>query len=235
MRYGLAFLLFALILALRAVRLGGWWLLLLWPAGSFLFVAAAYAFRRPRLLGKRADGRLAPHALVPLAPFTALSWVIWQTHRLLRGGPAADEIAPGVWLGRRAGLRELPPGTKTVVDFTAEFWEPAAVRGVARYVCFPTLDATASDDASFDAALDCVASADRPVYIHCAQGFGRAAALAAALLVRLGAAPDAAGAIAMLKAIRPGVRLTGRQRDLVCRACRNSEIRTAPDPTNATS
>jgi protein-tyrosine phosphatase len=228
MRFGLAFFVFGFVLSLQAVRLGGWWLLLLWPAGSFFFVAAAYVLARPGMLGKRANGRLAPQAIPLLAPYTALSWSIWHAHRLLRRGPVADEVAPGVWLGRRAAARELPHGVRTVVDFTVEFWEPAAVRKVARYVCVPTLDATASDDVAFLAALDCVATAERPVYIHCAQGFGRSAALAAALLVRLGTARDAAEAIATLSAMRPGVRLTARQRELVRRA--SAAVRPTPDP-----
>ena len=217
MAYGLAFFLFGTVLAYQALRLGGWWLALLWPAVSFFVVAAAYVTARPRLLGKRADGRLSLPALSVLGPFTAFSWTVAQAHRAVRRGPAGCEVAPGIWLGRRAAAGELPPGVSTVVDLTAEFWEPAGVRQGRRYLCVPTLDSTASDESAFRAALDCVAAADGPVYIHCAQGFGRSAALAAALLIRRGAARDVAGAEAMLARARPGVRLTRRQRDLVRR------------------
>ena len=217
MAYGLAFFLFGAALAYQAFRLGGWWLALLWPAASFFVVAAAYVAAKPRWLGKRPDGRLSLPAVSILAPFTAFSWGVAQGHRVLRRGPVSCQVAPGIWLGRRAGAGELPAGVSTVVDFTAEFWEPAGVRQGRRYLCVPTLDSTASDEAGFRAALDCVAAADGPVYIHCAQGFGRSAALAAALLVRRGAAGDVDEAVALLAKARPGVRLTGRQRDLVRR------------------
>jgi protein-tyrosine phosphatase len=217
MIYGFAFLLFAAALAFQALRLGGWWLLLLWPAASFVLVGVAYVSARPALLGKRPDGRLSPHVIPVLAPFLAFAWSTWQAQRLLKRGSEASEVAPGVWVGRRAGVRELPPNVGTVIDLTAEFWEPAGVCAGRRYVCVPTLDATASDEAAFREALDCVAAAQGPVYIHCAQGFGRSAALAAAVLIRRGLARDVGEAEAMLAKTRPGVRLYPRQRDLVRR------------------
>jgi protein-tyrosine phosphatase len=229
MAYGLAFFLFGVALTYQAFRLGGGWLVLLWPAASFFVVAAAYATARPRWLGKRQDGRLSLPVQSVLAPFTAFSWTVAQGHRVLRRGPAACEVAPGIWLGRRARPHEIPAGVCSVVDFTAEFWEPAGVRKDRRYLCVPTLDSTASDEGAFRAALDCVAASDGPVYIHCAQGFGRSAALAAALLIRRGAARDADEAVAMLAKARPGVRLTRRQRDLVRRVTATTKT-TSSDP-----
>jgi protein-tyrosine phosphatase len=85
-------------------------------------------------------------------------------------------------------------------------------------VCVPTLDARATDDAAFGAVLDRVTAAEGPVYIHCAYGFGRSAALVAAVLIRRGLARDVDEAVAMLAKARPGVRLYPRQRDVVRRA-----------------
>jgi protein-tyrosine phosphatase len=221
MWYGFAFLIFGVILTAQAFRLGGWWLLLLWPAASFFVVAAAYVLARPRILGKRADGRLSPPALAALAPFTGFAWCVAQVQHVLRRGPVSHEVMPGVWVGRRARASELPPDIAAVIDLTAEFWEPAGVRGRRGYLCVPTLDARAPDERSFLQALDYIGAADGPVYIHCAQGFGRSAALAAALLVRRGLARDAGEAEAMLKAARPGVRLTACQRELVRRVTVN--------------
>jgi protein-tyrosine phosphatase len=223
MWYGFAFFIFGVVLTAQALRLGGWWLLLLWPATSFFVVAAAYVLARPRILGKRADGRLSPPVLVALAPFTGFAWCIARAQHALRRGPVSHEVMPGVWVGRRAGARDLPPEVATVVDLTAEFWEPAEVRDGRKYLCVPTLDARAPDERSFLQALEYVAAADGPVYIHCAQGFGRSAALAAALLVRRGLARDADEAVAMLKAARPGVRLTACQRELVRRVTPNHD------------
>jgi len=221
MWYGFAFFVFGVILTARALRLGGWWLLLLWPAASFFVVAAAYILGRPGILGKRADGRLSLPAVAALAPFTGFAWCIARLQHVLRRGPVSHEVMPGVWVGRRARASELPPDISAVVDLTAEFWEPAAVRDGRKYLCVPTLDARAPDERLFLQALDYVAAADGPVYIHCAQGFGRSAALAAALLVRRGLARDANEAEAMLKAARPGVRLTACQREVVRRVTAN--------------
>src|SRR5947209_17823719 len=61
--------------------------------------------------------------------------------------PCCPEVVPGIWVGRRAYARELPPDITLVVDLTAEFPEPRAVRAGRSYVCLPTLDATAPDAA----------------------------------------------------------------------------------------
>lgn len=218
MQYGVYFLLLGIgFIAMAIVRGGGWWWFA-WPGLSFVAVGAAYLLSRPGLLGKRADGRLASIALPYTLPFVLFAWSAWHVRRWVGyRNPVAAEIAPGVWLGRRAGARELPPGVTTVVDLTAEFWEP---RGVARdrcYVCVPTLDTLATDDAQFRQALDAVLAAKPAVFIHCAQGHGRSAALAAAVLIRRGLAADVDEAEKMLRRLRPGVGLYRRQRDLVRR------------------
>ena len=232
MWYGVAFFLIGLGFVAQAVMLGGWGLLLLWPAISFATVGIAYAVARPRMLGKRPDGRFSLAAMPVLLPFMLFAWVVWHVrHWVAHRGPSSCEVAPGVWLGRRAGAHELPAGVTTVIDLTAEMWPPRGVAGGdgRAYLCVPTLDATATDEASFRAALDRVAAAPGPVYIHCAYGFGRSAALAAAVLIRRGLASDVDEAEAVLARARPGVRLYPRQREVVGRAtvdrerCRRNE------------
>ncbi|MBI5244176.1 MAG: hypothetical protein HY922_10960 [Elusimicrobia bacterium] len=48
------------------------------------------------------------------------------------------ELAPGLYLGRRAFERELPEEATLVVDMTAEFPKPA-YSSRREYVCLPTL------------------------------------------------------------------------------------------------
>jgi protein-tyrosine phosphatase len=106
---------------------------------------------------------------------------------------------------------------------------PRRVREASRrYICLPTLDRGVPDVAAARAALDeaaQVARAGGVVYIHCAQGFGRSAALVAAILVRRGECRDVGEAEARLKSLRPGVRLTRQQRAFV------TELTAAPEPT----
>ena len=200
------------------LRGGAWWVAL-WPGVSFLAVAAAYGGGGARVFGKGAGGRFAPWAIVLLGPFMAFTWLAWHLVRLVARDPAGQEVAPGVWLGRRAGAHELPPGTTLVVDLTCEMWPPRrlAVDGRA-YVCLPTLDGTPPDDAALADFLRHVADAPGTLYIHCARGRGRSAALAAALLIARGAAGDVTEAEAALSKARSVVRLNRAQRAWVARA-----------------
>ena len=208
-----------------AVTRGGWWWLSVWPGLSFLIVAAAYAGGGPHWFGKGAGGRFAIWAWLLLGPFILFTWLTWHAARLLSREPAGHEVAPGVWVGRRAGPHELPPDTRLVVDLTCEMWAPRGVRLAGRsYVCSPTLDGTAPVDEAVHHLLEQVAAAPGAVYIHCAQGRGRSAALAAALLIARGAAGDVDEAEAVLRRARPTVRLNAMQRAWVTRITRQPRV-----------
>jgi protein-tyrosine phosphatase len=213
MPYAILFGLLAGYLAFLAAASGGWGWLLLWPAVSFGLLAAAYAGLGPRVFGKRGDGRLSPLMVWLLLPVLLLLWGLWHLSRL--AGRCCDEVAPGLWLGRRAFVRELPPGIVLVVDLTAEFSAPRGIREGRDYLALPTLDAAAPDESAFRAALDRVSGAAGPVYLHCAQGHGRSALLAAAVLLRRGIASDVRDAERILRRARPGVRLKPAQRRLL--------------------
>jgi protein-tyrosine phosphatase len=88
---------------------------------------------------------------------------------------------------------------------------------VCEYLCVPTLDALTPSDSIARQAIDRIARSDGPVYIHCAQGHGRSAAFAAAVLIRRGLARDVEEAERLLVTKRPGVRLNRRQREFVRR------------------
>jgi protein-tyrosine phosphatase len=182
-----------------------------------LALGAAYAGLGPRILGKRPDGRLAPAAVVLLLPYLLATWVVWHLYRLVSPEPCYHEVAPGLWLGRRAFARELPPGVGLVIDMTAEFAAPRGVRVGREYHSLPTLDTAAPDEAQLRAAVEKVVAWPAPVYVHCAQGHGRSALLAAAVLVRRELAADARQAEEMLRRVRPGVRLTRSQRKVLDR------------------
>jgi hypothetical protein len=73
------------------------------------------------------DGRIRWWAVVVLGPYLGLVWVVWRVQRWVSRERCADEIVPGVWVGRRPVCGEVPEGVGMVVDVTCEFAEPAAV------------------------------------------------------------------------------------------------------------
>jgi protein-tyrosine phosphatase len=212
MLYAIVFVLMSGWLVLLAVMVGGWCWLLLWPALSFAFLAAAYAGLGHHIFGKRPNGRLAWWALLLLLPVLLLLWSLWHLQRLMSREATCNEVAPGVWLGRRAFVHELPSGVVLVVDLTAEFPCSLPIDARRDYLALPTLDAGVPDEAAFRAVLARVATTAGPVYLHCAQGHGRSAMLAAALLLQRGLATDVRQAEALLRKARPGVRLKPIQR-----------------------
>jgi protein-tyrosine phosphatase len=215
MKYVLVFGLLAVYFAVTAATLGGAGWLLLWPAVNAAVLAAAYAGLGPGVCGKRADGRLAWWAVLVLFPYLALTWLVWHLQRLLSREDCFNEVAPGLWIGRRVLAHELPPGIALVVDLTAEFPEP---RGVVRgrlYLCLPVLDTLAPPLTAIRELVAKAAAAPGPVLIHCAVGHGRSALVAAGVLLARGLAPDAQAAEAMIRRARPGVRLKAGQRRLL--------------------
>jgi protein-tyrosine phosphatase len=229
MKYAFVFgLLGVLFVGLAATWRGPTWLLV-WPAISFCLVAAAYGGLGARVLGKRPDGRLSGWARLALLPYLLLSWLVWYLQCTLAREDCCNEVAPGLWLGRRAVARELPRGIDLVVDLTAEFAEP---RGVARgrtYWCLPVLDACAPAAPALHDLVRKLAAWPGDVYVHCAMGHGRSALVVASVLLARGLAKDAAQAEEVVRRVRPGVRLGPAQRRLL------AELASAANPDAASS
>lgn len=197
-------------LALAALHPRGAWILI-WSGLSFCAVAAAYARQRPRVFGKRMDGTMAWGPCASLLPFLLLTWLLWYCQTRLSREAVCNEVAPGLWLGRRVGLKELPPGVTLIVDLTSEFGEPQAVRAGRAYLCLPTLDNAAPAPEAFRDAVREAAACTGAVYVHCALGHGRSALAAAAVLMACGLAVTPEEALVRVKQARPGVRLNRDQ------------------------
>lgn len=211
MAFALAFLLVAAVFASYAVTLGGWAWVLLWPAASFACVGLAYAGLGVRVFGKTASGtRRGPHFAV-LLPFLLVTWLAWHLYRMTHREPVWHEIRPGLFAGRRASVRELPPEIDLVVDLTSEFREPRGIRTGRAYRCLPTLDADAPPDSEFRELVEEIAAHPGRVYVHCAQGHGRTGLVVAAVLLARGHAETPADAVEAVRAVRRGVRLKPRQ------------------------
>jgi len=185
-----------------------------WLGASCLWVGLAYVVNRPQLLGKRLDGGRHRAALL-LWPFLASVWLAWRLRRWV-AEPPWHEIAPGLFLGRRARRDELPPGTALIVDLAAEL--PLSKCDGVAYRGLPTLDGGAPDDAAFLSAVREISAFQGNVFIHCAAGRGRSAMLLAGVLIDRGLAAGLDDAVALMRRQRPRVRLTRVQRQLVARA-----------------
>jgi hypothetical protein len=189
-----------------------------WTGIAFAAVGAAYAGLGPRVFGKRADGTLAWPNVLLLAPYLLLTLGLWHAQRLVSREDPANEIAPGLWLGRWPRRAcELPPDTGLIVDLAMEFVAAQDLRRPDRhrtYFALPTLDASTPDPVAFDRAVRTVVETlpSTPVYVHCALGHGRSALLVAAVLLARGAAASAEEAEARVQAVRPGVALNKAQR-----------------------
>ena len=223
MKFAILFILMGFGWIAVAVVHGGPAWLLAWPGVAFLVVGAGYAGLGSRVTGKRRDGTIPWWSIVLLLPYLGLTWAVWFLHGLVARPRRHDEVAPGLWIGRRTGAGQLPDRVGLVVDLTCEFQERKDVRvrdGGGGFLCLPTLEYHVPDVDAFRELVRQVARTEGGVYIHCAQGYGRSAMLAAAVLIERGLAADLDEAERILKRSRPRVRLGPRQRELVRRAMR---------------
>jgi protein-tyrosine phosphatase len=204
--------------------------LLLWPAVVLLAVAFVYFARAPGAFGKRLDGTHAWWAWLAWAPMFAYMRLMHEAARSLTKEPVANEVAPGIWVGRRPRPHELPPGVAIVVDLCAELAELRAVSTRQAYLAIPTLDATSPTPDQLahavDTIVDTMARTGGAAFIHCAFGHGRSATVAAAVLIRRGEA-TLDDVERKMKAIRPRIGLNPLQLDALSRSL---DVTTASRP-----
>lgn len=211
MKHGVLFLVLGLMLcSMPWLYGGGWTWVLLWLGLDMLLLSVAYLRRDAGIFGKRADGTLAPSRVLVFLPYLLFTWSVWHLLRLLPE-PAVQRINDKLSIGHRLLPAELPAGIDVILDLTSEFPEPAAVRTGTRYINLPTLDATAPAPAALMAAIRGLQPHEH-IFIHCAQGHGRTAMAAIALLLHRGQERNVADGLRLLKAIRPGVSLSPDQR-----------------------
>jgi hypothetical protein len=201
----------------QSVLHGGWWWLLVWPGISFVALSAGYFGLGSRIFGKRMDGTRTWFPFAVFGPYLLFSRVVWEVLTRVSREDCFNEIAPGLLVGRRPRRAEIPQGIGLLVDMTCEFPGLFCIGEDAQCLCVPTLDALVPDDEAFRWAIEAVVQCSKPVYIFCAQGHGRSATLAAAVLIVRGIAADIETAESLLRRARPGIRLSRSQRSLVRR------------------
>jgi len=214
MKQALIYLIAAVVQLALALWLRGGALLLLWTGVACLLVGLAYAGLGARVFGKRADGSLAWWAWVLLLPYLGFTHAVWKIKRRFSKETLYDEIVPGLWIGRRVLGDELPAGVQLVVDLTCEFAEPSSVLQRCEVRCLPTLNYGVPPVAALQTLMTELADRDG-LYIHCAQGHGRSAVVAAAVLVRRGVAATVGEAVEMVVRVRPKTHLEDCQKQLL--------------------
>ena len=219
-RYATVFSLCALLSAFYAVTLNAWWaqLLLANVTVCFIGVSLAYARLNGRVFRKRSDGRLPLSSVLCFWPFLMLANVANRCVIRLRRIRSADEIVPGLWLGRHCSEREALGlvqriGTRTVVDLEAEAGEAPAFRRVPGYRLVPVLDRVPVSEQQMRAALQAIDAGlvKGPVLVHCALGRGRSVMVVMAYLMMTGEASSVDEALCFVQARRRGVGLHADQ------------------------
>jgi hypothetical protein len=190
---------------------------LIWLGANFVVLGIAHHHYWVWILGKRRDGSLAWWSWVVFLPLQSLTHSVWHFRRLVDWNSKFDEVTTDLVLGRRLLSFEsralLCTSIANYVDLTSEFQEPRPIRHHPSYVCVPMLDGSELDCAALAAAIEKL----RPgrTYIHCAQGRGRTAVFAVALVLARSEATTVKEALAMLRVARPKVRLNRSQRACV--------------------
>lgn len=205
MKYGLFFLLVAALMLSIAIKFGGWYFTMVYPALSFAIVAIGYLGVGPRVFGKRIDGRRSLISTFFLFPYLLLTLAVWHLLRLVSREPAVSQVDAELYLSRRLFSRELPEAVNSVVDLTCEFSAPTFAS--IEYHCFPMLDASCPRADELRELAERIVDLPRPILIHCAQGHGRTGVVAAAVLLISGKASTPTEALALVKASRPGIEL----------------------------
>ena len=178
---------------------------------SLLALAGAHGSRSAGasvedLTSRAGWGLLVRAALLPYSVVAASTLAVSS---LLVREDLMNAIAPGLFLGRlpfpweRGRLKAA--GVSAVLSLCWEFTSVVTVPGIAT-VSIPILDGCPPTRRQFRETVERVErwrDEGRVVLIHCAQGHGRSAIVAAAVLIRLGLARDTDEALSRIRTSRP--------------------------------
>ncbi|HBK64951.1 MAG TPA: hypothetical protein DD000_15905 [Cyanobacteria bacterium UBA11166] len=217
MKYAAIFSILGVSLILLGCKLEiiGW--LFFWSGISFSIVGCGYGGLGAKVFGKKSNGSISKLSLSLLLPYLLLTWIVWHIQRWISQSSACHQIIPGIWLGRRPFLPELPDNIDLIIDLTSEFVEPYNVIARKTYICIPTLDNSVPPDSSFQKLIEIILSWQGNIYIHCALGYGRSATVVAGILLAKGLVDNLDEAEKFIEAKRPGIKLSQEQKSLLKR------------------
>ncbi len=211
-----------LFLAMAAVP-GAMLMRLFWLNTGLALVAmgSGYAGLGPRVMSKRADGRLPLLTYLVYWPYFVVSEFFFRAFTVFSHEEPCHEIVPGLFHGRRLSRGEEAVfesrGIRGVLDLTCEFAETPFMREVPAYLSLPLLDAAPPTAGELKKALAWLKKnlPKGPVYVHCAMGHGRSTVVVAGHLLSAGHAAGLDEALSLIKSKRPGANLHSRQRRLL--------------------
>jgi protein-tyrosine phosphatase len=213
MKYTLMCGLLGAVLICCGWSLGWWGVLPVWFALGFFALAAGHAGLGPRVFGKGADGKIPLWSKALHLPFLTYTGIVQFAAVVVRKENAWDRVSDRLLIGRRLAVTEVPADIVNYVDLTAEMEDVREIRERHGYVCFPILDGSVPSGDDLKKAIANLA--DGVTYVHCAQGHGRTALFALALLSARGEIRDVTQGLDLLKTVRPGVRLNSAQRKFI--------------------
>jgi protein-tyrosine phosphatase len=182
---------------------------IVWLGADFLALSVAHAVGGHGLSGKRADGTIPWWSRVVFLPLTLVLETVWRVWRFGSREPAISRVNDWLAVGSRPRGGEGYEAFDIVVDLTAEFEDPSAIRRRTGYRAFPILDGSSPDEEALRRILRSLAG--ERIFVHCAQGHGRTGLVAAALLIERGTADSAEDAVRVLQQARPKIALNAGQ------------------------
>lgn len=236
-RFGVTFLVVAVLLLVGAWATWTWpvgdtlagqaaIVLMLWTALACCLVSTAWllpidratTYHRVRwIYGKRDDGKRAWWSTIAILPFFGPVFCWWHARRPgLREAPW-HELEPDLVIGRRLLDREFDLEVAHVVDLTCEYSERPQQRGHPGYLSLPIVDGAAPPPAVLLAYARRIAELRGRIFLHCAEGHGRTATVAAAVLLVRGRFGDVDAALAHIASVRPEARPYARQQRVLRR------------------
>ena len=210
MFYAISLMIVGVLLVLCGLIARGWAYAFCWLGFSFVLLGLAHFAGRHGIFGKRPDGTLPLWSKLLHLPFFLITTLAWRAICLLGREPAYHRVIDDLVIGRRLLGPECGDEFTNYVDLTAEFEEPRTVRQKPCYVSYPILDGGAPAVQSLREMVTKL----RPgkTYIHCAQGHGRSAVVALAVLLANGTVKSVEEGLRLLVGARQAVRLNRPQR-----------------------
>jgi protein-tyrosine phosphatase len=188
------------------------------------------------LFQKVAKGlRIIAGRLREQGPRTTVLWFTERTYRILTGiSPIrTSRVLPNLYVGGQHKRRGLPAmaqrGITACVDLRREYGDVEHGLDLEQQLSLPTDDDNAPTLSELAEAVEFIREAlaeGRGVYVHCANGVGRAPTTVAAYLITTGLTPKEAWA--KIRQVRPFIRPTKVQRDQLERFAQQRKQTTKP-------